>query len=71
MIAPLRRASTETIELRGRLRRARRVVASAFFNRDRKPPENAPPISAWRAWLFAGWVVIVTGAYFAATLGLF
>ena len=70
MIAPLGQGNTETVELRGRLSRARRLVASTFFQHHSEPSENAPPIPAWRAWIFAGWVVIVTGVYFATMLGV-
>jgi len=70
MIAPLGRMDPETTRTRRRLRLARRLVASAFFPYDADPTGNAPPIPAWRAWLFTAWVVIVTGLYFATMLGL-
>jgi len=68
MIAPLGPMDPETT--RTRLRLARRIVAAAFFPHDADPAENAPPIPAWRAWLFTAWVVLVTGLYFATMLGL-
>ena len=70
MIAPLEQVDAETAETHRRLRLARRLVASTFFRHRPEPIENAPPISAWRAWGFAAWVVIVTGVYFATMLGL-
>ena len=32
------------------------------------PSDKAPPIPAWRAWLYVAWVVVVTGVYFASML---
>ena len=70
MIAPLHQIDPETAKTRRRLREAYRVVTSAFLPRRTRPTDNGPPISAWRAWLFAGWVIVVTTAYFASMLGL-
>lgn len=70
MIAPLEQMDSETTQTRRRLRLARRLVASTFFQHDPDPGENAPPIPAWRAWLFTAWVTIVTAIYFATMLGL-
>ena len=69
MIAPLEQRVAETTKTRRHLRLARRLVASTFFRRDPQPGENAPPISFWRAWLYAAWVAIVIGVYFATLLG--
>ena len=70
MIVQVDKPDPGNLERFDRLRRARRIVASTFFARDPQPADTAPPISAWRAWLFAGWVVLVTSAYFARMLGL-
>jgi len=70
MIATPRQISPEAVETRRRLHRARHVVASTFFRHDSESMERVPPISAWRAWLFAGWVVLVTAVYLATMLGL-
>jgi len=70
MIAPLGQGNTDTAESRRRLSRARRLVAFTLFQCHSQPSENVPPIPAWRAWVFAGWVVIATGVYFATMLGV-
>jgi hypothetical protein len=70
MIAPLEQADAERAETRQRLRLARRFVASTFLGHRSEPGENAPPIAAWKAWAFAGWVVTVVVVYFATMLGL-
>ena len=69
MIAPLDQMDPKRAELRRRLRRARRLVAARFFHHDADPSDNAPPVPAWQAWVFAAWVVIVTAVYFATMLG--
>jgi hypothetical protein len=69
MIAPLDQVDAETAETRRRLRLARRLVASTFFQHRPEPREDAPPIPAWRAWGFTAWVVIVTAVYIATMLG--
>ena len=69
MIAPLGRTDTETAAVRRRLQRAHQLIACTFLKHGLEPAEHAPPISAWRAWLFTAWVVIVTGVYFATMLG--
>ena len=71
MIAPLKQIDVETTRTRRRLQLARHVVASAFYPHAAEPADRAPPVRAWQAWLFAGWVVIVAGVYFATMLGLF
>jgi hypothetical protein len=45
-------------------------VASTFLDPRSEPGENAPPVAAWKAWAFAGWVVAVAVVYFATMLGL-
>ena len=69
MIAPLGSLHSEAAETRRRLHFARRLVALTFFRDRPEPASSALPISAWLAWAFAGWVVIVAGVYFAAMLG--
>ena len=71
MIAPLGQASPEATRRRGRLFRAHRLVAWTFFERRAEATRDVPPIPAWRAWTFAGWVVIVTTIYLATMLGWF
>ena len=70
MIAPLRQTDSETTEVRRRLHRARRVIASTFLEEPLHPADKAPRIPAWQAWLFTGWVLIAAGAYLASMLGL-
>lgn len=71
MIAPLSQAGPKTARRRRRLRRAHRLVASTFFERPLERTRDVPPIPAWKAWAFAGWVVIVTTIYLATMLGWF
>jgi len=68
MIAPLRQIDPEMTRRRRRLRHAYRVVASTFLPESSQPADNPPPVSAWRAWVFAGWVAIVTVVYFVTML---
>lgn len=70
MIAPLEQTDADRAETRRRLRLARRFVASTFLDRRPEPGESGPPIAAWKAWAFAGWVVAVAVVYFATMLGL-
>ncbi len=70
MIARLEQFDVDTGRAGRQLELARRVVASAFYPLEGEPAEPAPPVRAWQAWLFAAWVVIVTGVYFATMLGL-
>jgi hypothetical protein len=70
MIVQVDKPDPKNVERFERLRRARRIVASTFFARHPHPADTARPISAPRAWLFAAWVALVTGAYFARMLGL-
>ncbi len=70
MIAPIRQSDPETVEVRRRMKRARRVVASTLFSAPAPAQAPAPPIPAWQAWLFAGWVVVVAVAYCTSMLGL-
>jgi hypothetical protein len=70
MIAPLNETGPQSPSARRHFRAARRVVASTFLSAASGPGDGAPSIPAWRAWLFAGWVLVVTAAYFAGMLGL-
>ena len=47
------------------VRRARRLAASSLLSQESPPARSTPPVAAWKAWLFAAWVVVVTGVYFA------
>ena len=52
------------------MRRARRMVASALLEQESLPQSSAPRVAAWKAWLFAVWVVVVTACYFAHMFGV-
>ncbi|MHC4402754.1 MAG: hypothetical protein ACYTG0_24080 [Planctomycetota bacterium] len=69
MIAPLPPTDPKTTETEWTLRRARRLVVSTLLKRRPAWGGDGPPVSAGRAWLFAGWVAIVATVYFAAMLG--
>lgn len=69
MIAPFREVDTEIAESPGRSSGVRQIVA-AMLERKRPPEDTPPPMPAWRAWMFAGWVVVVTAVYFATMMGL-
>ena len=68
MIAPLRLPEPHTSEQGRRLHEAHQVVAAALLDPQPEPSDKAPPIPAWRAWLYVAWVVVVTGVYFASML---
>ena len=68
MIAPIR--ETEAPRRSPAIRRAYRLVAGRLLKRG-AVPDDAPPVPAWKAWLFVGWVVVVTTVYFAYMLGGF
>ncbi len=70
MIAPLREPSgrTSTRRRNDQLKVARRIVAATFL---RGPDEDrGPRIAAWKAWLFAAWMVFAAVAYGLSMLGL-
>ena len=69
MIVPVRPPDPETSETRRRLRRARQLVAATFF-KGRRSADTAPSIPSWRAWVFTGWLILVTAVYFAEMAGL-
>ena len=69
MIAPLDQMDPKTFELRRSLDQARRLISATFFRHDADPTDHAPPVSAWRAWAFVAWVILVTALYFAMMLG--
>ncbi len=69
MIAPIKRPqATPSSPV---VRHARRLVASALLAQPARPPETAPPVPVWRAWLFTAWVVAVVSSYFAHMIGWF
>ena len=68
MIAPIKQVETKARGRRGRLKDAYRSIAATFLPADRGATDDPPPVSPVRAWLFAGWVVIVTGIYFVMML---
>lgn len=70
MIAPLREPSgrTSTRRRNNQLEVARRIVAATFL---RGPDEDpGPRIAAWKAWLFAVWMVFAAVAYGLSMLGV-
>lgn len=67
MIAPLQTEAEPASEASSRFAAARAAVA-AILLRDAQAP--APPIAAWRAWLFVGWVGLVTVVYALVMSGL-
>ncbi len=69
MIAPLRPVETAPPETETQLRRARRLVARTLLGATADPHDRPPPVAAWVAWLFAGWVVLVAVLYFLAMAG--
>lgn len=69
MIAPLRLPDATAAEEARRLREARRVVASALLGARDGAGDRPRRITAWKAWLFAIWVAVVTGMYLASMLG--
>ncbi len=74
MIAPLQTVDSEpppTSEAAERLARARRIAAAALLDEPTEPARAVRPIGAIWAWLFAGWVVLCVGTYFAIMLNLF
>jgi hypothetical protein len=68
MIAPIKDLDPKTTGQRGRLKEAYRTIAATFLPGDHHATDDPPPIGRVRAWLFAGWVVIVTGVYFVVML---
>lgn len=68
MIAPIQR--TKDPPGSPEMRRAHRLVASTLLKKQRYPADDAPPVPAWRAWLFTAWVVTATAAYLAYMVGL-
>jgi hypothetical protein len=46
------------------MRRAHRLVASTLLSQA-PAADGAPRVAAWKAWLFAAWVVVIAAAYVA------
>lgn len=69
MIAPIKRPKTSAPS--PGIRRAHRLVASTLLQQRLRPRDAAPPVPAWRAWLFTAWVVVTAAVYFACMSGLF
>ncbi len=69
MIAPLRDPSGSNSGVRSEpLKVARRIVAAALL-----PPgeeERAPRVASWKAWLFAGWLLLTAIAYGLSMAGI-
>jgi hypothetical protein len=70
VIAPIDRADRESAETHRCLERARHYIASTLLRHRAEQAEHVRPVRAWQAWLFAAWVLTVTGIYFATMLGL-
>lgn len=68
MIAPISRSEQPALSVA--MRHARRLVACTLLSEPSRPPEDAPPVAAWRAWVFAAWVALVTAVYAASMAGL-
>ena len=68
MIAPIQQTD-DPPRSHGMLR-AHRLVASTLLKEPRYPADDAPPVPAWRAWLFTAWVVVATAVYAAYMIGL-
>jgi hypothetical protein len=67
MIAPLQTETERSPAESGRFAVARAAVAAILLGNTEAP---APPIAAWKAWLFVGWVAFVTVAYGLLMSGL-
>jgi hypothetical protein len=39
-------------------RRTRRLLADTLLPRRSGRPDSTPPIAAWKAWLFVGWLAL-------------
>ena len=65
MIAPLRLPTTETTP---RMRRAHGFIATTLLDDEYDLGQLPKHISAWRSWLFVGWVLVATGWYFMSML---
>ena len=53
------------------MRRARRMVASTLLQEERELRGPGSRVPGWKAWLFAGWVIVVTAVYFTYMFGWF
>ncbi len=69
MIAPIRLPDAWIPEKIRLLGKARRIVAAMLLG----PPQSAavepPKLASGKAWLFAVWVLLVTGSYVWAIVG--
>lgn len=61
MIAPVRPPETGACRVGRRWRQARGFVAATLLNQPQAP--TGPPIAAWKAWAFVGWLVLVTAVF--------
>lgn len=70
MIAPLREPSgrASTRRRNDQLAVARRIVAATLL----AGPDEAqgPRVTAWKAWLFAAWMIVASVAYGLSMLGV-
>ena len=51
------------------MRRAHRLVAKTFLHTSETDSKSATPVAGWKAWLFAGWVVVAVATYLIVVLG--
>jgi hypothetical protein len=65
MIAPLREPPASNSPLRT----ARRLAAQLLPQRD-GPAFDVPRVPSWKAWLFAGWALVVAAVYLATMFGI-
>jgi len=67
MIAPLRETETSLDDSARIMARARRAVATALL---REQPIHRPTaeMAGWKAWLFAGWTILVATASLGGTI---
>jgi hypothetical protein len=42
-----------------RLRDVRSLLAATLLPRQLRRSDCAPPVAGWKAWLFAGWLMVV------------
>ncbi len=68
MVAPIPR--TDDPSRSRRHRHAHHWVAGTLLRPRAGRAMSGPPVAAWKAWLFAGWVIAATSVYAATMTGL-
>lgn len=69
MIAPIREPDRWSNVPSEALRRARRIVAETLLPPSRDQQESPPRVPAWKAWLFAAWVLGTSGWFLTHLFG--